>query len=247
MQLKPYTLKPHILNLMKRHIPNAITCANLFSGCIGIVFAFKGNLEIAAYFVILSGIFDFFDGMVARLLNVKSAIGKDLDSLADMVSFGFLPGVIMFSLLQKSDYASEYLPYLGFFITVFSALRLAKFNNDERQTEDFIGLNTPMNTLFICSLPFIAHDYPEVIGSTILLVAIIAITSFLLISEIKIFSLKFSDLSWAKNKIKFIFLILSAVLIAVLQFAAIPFVLVLYIALSILHFRNQAGSKPGQG
>ena len=223
---------------MKRHIPNAITCANLFSGCIGIVFAFKGDLQTAAYFVILSGIFDFFDGMVARLLNVKSAIGKDLDSLADMVSFGFLPGVIMFQLLKASDYSSEYLPYLGFFITVFSALRLAKFNNDERQTEDFIGLNTPMNTLFICSLPFITDDYPQIIGCTILLIAITAITSFLLVSEIKIFSLKFSDLSWAKNKIKFIFLILSAILIAVLQFAAIPFVLVLYITLSILHFRS---------
>jgi CDP-diacylglycerol--serine O-phosphatidyltransferase len=228
---------------MKKHIPNAITCANLFSGCIGIVFAFKGDLQTAAYFVVLSGIFDFFDGMVARLLNVKSAIGKDLDSLADMVSFGFLPGVIMFQLLKVSDYSSEYLPYLGFFITIFSAIRLAKFNNDLRQTEDFIGLNTPMNTLFICSLPFISKDYPEIIGSSILLIAITAITSFLLVSEIKIFSLKFSDLSWAKNKIKFIFLILSATLIAALQFAAIPFVLVLYIALSVMHFKMINSSK----
>lgn len=228
---------------MKKHLPNAITCANLFSGCIGIVFAFKGNLEAAAYFVIFSGIFDFFDGMVARLLNVKSAIGKDLDSLADMVSFGFLPGVIMFHLLKASDYSSEYLPYLGFIITIFSALRLAKFNNDTRQTEDFIGLNTPMNTLFICSLPFIANDYPQVIASSILLIAVTAITSFLLVSEIKIFSLKFSDLSWAKNRIKFIFLILSAILIAFLKFAAIPFVLVLYIALSFLHFKGATPNK----
>lgn len=228
---------------MKKHFPNAITCANLFSGCIGIVFAFKGNLETAAYFVIFSGIFDFFDGMVARLLNVKSAIGKDLDSLADMVSFGLLPGVIMFHLLKASDYSSEYLPYLGFIITIFSALRLSKFNNDTRQTEDFIGLNTPMNTLFICSLPFIANDYPQVIGSSILLIAITAVTSFLLVSEIKIFSLKFSDLSWAKNKIKFIFLILSAVLIAFLKFTAIPFVLVLYIASSVLHFKGATSNK----
>ncbi|MDQ0967051.1 CDP-diacylglycerol--serine O-phosphatidyltransferase [Flavobacterium sp. W4I14] len=228
---------------MKKHLPNAITCANLFSGCIGIVFAFKGNLETAAYFVIFSGIFDFFDGMVARLLNVKSAIGKDLDSLADMVSFGFLPGVIMFHLLKASDYSSEYLPYLGFIITIFSALRLAKFNNDTRQTEDFIGLNTPMNTLFICSLAFIANDYPQVIGSSILLIAITAVTSFLLVSEIKIFSLKFSDLSWTKNKIKFIFLILSAILIAFLKFAAIPFVLVLYIASSFLHFKGATPNK----
>ncbi|TKC06522.1 CDP-diacylglycerol--serine O-phosphatidyltransferase [Pedobacter polaris] len=223
---------------MKKHIPNAITCANLFSGCIGVVFAFKGELEIAAYLVLLSGIFDFFDGMVARLLNVKSEIGKQLDSLADMVSFGFLPGVVMYQLLKVSDYSSEYLPYLAFIITVFSALRLAKFNIDERQTEDFIGLNTPMNTLFIVSLPFIAKDYPEIIGSSIALIAIIAITSYLLVSEIKIFSFKLSDTSWANNKFKFIFLIASLILIGFLKFVAIPFILVFYIGLSILHFRT---------
>lgn len=222
---------------MKKHIPNAITCANLFSGCIGVVFAFKGELETAAYFVLLSGIFDFFDGMVARLLNVKSAIGKELDSLADMVSFGFLPGVVMFQLLKASDYTNDYLPYLGFIITVFSALRLAKFNIDERQTEDFIGLNTPMNTLFIVSLPFIAKDYPEIIGSTWVLIGLTLVTSFLLTSEIRIFSMKLSDVTWARNKMKYIFLILSVVLIALLQFTAVPFILILYIGLSILHFR----------
>ncbi|MES2418956.1 MAG: CDP-diacylglycerol--serine O-phosphatidyltransferase [Bacteroidota bacterium] len=222
---------------MKKHIPNAITCANLFSGCIGIVYAFKGDLQTAAYLVLLSGIFDFFDGMAARLLKVKSAIGKDLDSLADMVSFGFLPGVVMFQLLKVSDYNSEYLPYLGFVITVFSALRLAKFNVDQRQTVDFIGLNTPMNTLFVVSLPFIAKDYPEIIGSSILLIAVTAITSFLLISEIRIFSMKLSSLSWAENKMKFIFLILGAILIFFLKFVAVPFILILYIGLSILHFK----------
>ncbi len=221
---------------MKKHIPNAITCANLFSGCIGIVFAFNGNLKFAAYFVVLSGIFDFFDGMVARLLNVKSAIGKELDSLADMVSFGFLPGIVMFQLLKMSNYSNEYLPYLGFVITVFSALRLAKFNIDTRQTEEFIGLNTPMNTLFIVSLPFIAVDYPTVIGNTLLLAGIVIVTSLLLVSEIKIFSLKLSDKSWEKSKYKYIFLILSAIAIVFLQFAAVPLILVMYIALSVVHF-----------
>lgn len=228
---------------MKKHIPNAVTCANLFSGCVGIVFAFKGELEIAAYFVLLAGIFDFFDGMAARLLNVKSDIGKQLDSLADMVSFGLLPGAVMFQLLKLSNYSSEYLPYLGFIITIFSALRLAKFNIDERQTEDFIGLNTPMNTLFIVSLPFIAHDYPEIIGSSISLIAIIAITSYLLVSEIKIFSFKLSDMNWAKNKMKFVFIIVSIILIGFLKFVAIPFILVLYISLSILHFRANSNIK----
>lgn len=223
---------------MKKHIPNAITCANLFSGCIGIVYAFKGNLEIAAYFVLLSGIFDFFDGFAARLLHVKSNIGKELDSLADMVSFGFLPGVVMFQLLSKSDCSWEYLPYLGFLITIFSALRLAKFNLDTRQTEDFIGLNTPMNTLFVVSLPFIQQEYPAVINSSALLITLTVVLSGLLVSEIRIFSLKFSSKSWAENKIKYIFLILSLLLVIFLKFTAVPAILVLYIGLSLLHFRN---------
>ncbi len=229
--------------MLKKHIPNAITCANLFSGCIGIVFAFRGNLEFAAYFVVLSGVFDFFDGMVARLLNVKSAIGKELDSLADMVSFGFLPGVVMYQLLSESTSGffidlPAYIPYLGFVITVFSALRLAKFNIDTRQTEEFIGLNTPINTLFIVSLPFISKDYPAIVGSTSILLLTIALTSYLLVSEIQIFSLKLSDKSWSKSKFKYIFLILSVVLAIALKFTAVPFILVLYIGFSVLHFRT---------
>lgn len=224
---------------MKKHIPNALTCANLLSGCIGVVFAFKGDLNVAAYAVLLSGIFDFFDGFIARLLHVKSAIGKELDSLADMVSFGVLPGVVMYQLLVQSSFSSPYLPYLGFLITIFSALRLAKFNIDTRQTEDFIGLNTPMNTLFIVSLPFIQKEYPGMINSSLLLVALTIIMSLLLVSEIKIFSLKFGSLDWAGNKIKYIFLLISAVLIAFLKFTAIPFVLVMYICASILHFSGK--------
>lgn len=227
---------------MKKHIPNALTCANLLSGCIGIVFAFKGDLTITAYAVLISGIFDFFDGFSARLLNVKSEIGKELDSLADVVSFGFLPGVVMFQLISQSNFTSPYLPYTAFLITIFSALRLAKFNLDTRQTEDFIGLNTPMNTLFIVSLPFIQRDYPEIINSTIFLIGITILMSWLLVSEIKIFSLKFGTSNWQDNKVKYVFLIISAVLIALLKFAAIPIVLVLYIASSFLHFRNEIES-----
>jgi CDP-diacylglycerol--serine O-phosphatidyltransferase len=227
---------------MKKHIPNALTCANLLSGCIGIVFAFKGDLTITAYAVLISGIFDFFDGFSARLLHVKSEIGKELDSLADVVSFGFLPGVVMFQLLSQSDFTSPYLPYTAFLITIFSALRLAKFNLDTRQTEDFIGLNTPMNTLFIVSLPFIQRDYPEIINSTIFLIGITILMSWLLVSEIKIYSLKFGTSNWKDNKVKYIFLIISAILIALLKFAAIPIVLVLYIASSFLHFRNEIES-----
>lgn len=225
---------------MKKHIPNAITCANLFSGCIGVVFAFNGDFKTATFFVILSGVFDFFDGMSARALNVKSTIGKELDSLADMVSFGFLPGVIMFQLLKLSDAPHAYLPYLGFLITVFSALRLAKFNIDERQTVDFIGLNTPMNTLFIISLPYVAQMFPQLISNWLVLTAITLVCSYLLVSEIRIFSLKFNGLSWAENKIKFIFLIISAALLVGLQFVAFPLILVIYIGLSFVHFKGKA-------
>lgn len=223
---------------MKKHIPNALTCANLLSGCIGIVFAFKGDLNIAAYAVLVSGIFDFFDGFSARLLNVKSEMGKELDSLADVISFGFLPGVVMFQLIAHSNQSTAYLPYVAFLITIFSALRLAKFNIDTRQSEDFIGLNTPMNSLFIVSLPFIQQQYPGVLDSTLLLIGITILMSWLLVSEIKIYSLKFGTLNWKDNKVKYIFLMISAVLIAFLKFAAIPIVLILYISSSFLHFKD---------
>lgn len=229
---------------MKRDIPNFITCLNLFSGCIGTIFAFNGELKTAAYFVVLSAVFDFFDGMAARLLKVTSNIGKDLDSLADMISFGFLPGLVMFQLIKQSigetvpNSTLSYIPYLGFIITVFSALRLAKFNNDTRQSVDFIGLNTPTNTIFIVSLASIQSDYPDIIGSTALLIGITLLTSYLLIGEFKLFSLKLGSTRWAHNKYRYLFLISTVLLISMLHFAAIPFVLLLYIGCSFLHFRT---------
>ncbi|WP_293299646.1 CDP-diacylglycerol--serine O-phosphatidyltransferase [Pedobacter sp. UBA4863] len=221
------------------NLPNALTCANLLSGCIGIVFCFNGDLKSAAYFVILSGIFDFFDGMAARALNIKNSIGKDLDSLADVVSFGFLPGAIMYHLFKASDAPHQYLSYFGFIITLFSALRLAKFNTDTRQTVDFIGLNTPMNTLFIVSLPYVADYHPQIIGNWLVLAAISVVSSYLLVSEIKIFSLKFNNLKWGENKIKFIFMILSLALFVWQQFVALPIILLLYIGLSFVYFKNK--------
>jgi len=221
---------------MKKYIPNSITSLNLFSGCIGVVMALQGNYLMAFYCVLASGIFDFFDGMSARALHVKSLIGKELDSLADVISFGFLPGTIMFMMLKEST-DSQYLPYLGYVMTIFSALRLAKFNIDTRQTTDFIGVNTPMNTFFIISLPFIAQDYP-VLHNVFLLLGIVAVCSFLLVSEIKLFSMKLSSLAWSANKFKYLFLLLSLVLIVLLKFLALPLVLVLYILFSYLHFAS---------
>jgi len=222
---------------MRKYIPNTITSLNLFSGCVGILFVLKGDYLSAFYCVLASGIFDFFDGLVARLLKVKSLIGKELDSLADVISFGFLPGTIVFTMLREVS-SLEYLPYLGFLITVFSALRLAKFNIDERQTSDFIGVNTPMNTFLIVSLPFIGQIYPQYIYNVYVLISIAIVTSLLLVSELKLFSMKLSSLKWELNKYKYIFLIVSLILVLGLKILAIPVVFVLYIFFSVLHFRT---------
>ncbi len=224
---------------MKKHIPNTITCLNLFSGCIGILMVLKGDYTAALYCVLASGIFDFFDGMVARVLHVKSNIGKELDSLADVISFGLLPGMVVYTMLRDiSD--NEYLPLGGFLISIFSALRLAKFNVDERQTTDFIGVNTPMNTFLIISLPFISQVYPSVLNNVFVLLGITLVSSLLLVSEIKLFSMKLNSLAWNANMFKYLFLIAALVLVLFLNVLAVPLIFLLYIVFSILHFRREA-------
>nr|WP_294899371.1 CDP-diacylglycerol--serine O-phosphatidyltransferase [uncultured Pedobacter sp.] len=222
--------------MIKKHIPNALTCANLLSGCIGSIYAFNGDLKTVAFFVMISGVFDFFDGFAARLLNVKSEIGKELDSLADVISFGFLPGIIIYKLLMLSGLG--WISYAGFLITVFSALRLAKFNIDTRQTEDFIGLNTPMNTFLIISLPYLADQF-SFITNPYFLISLTAVLSYLLVSEIKLFSMKLSNLKWQPNKYKFIFLFTAFVLVVFLKFSALPPILIFYILFSQLHFKSE--------
>lgn len=143
---------------IKKHIPNSITCCNLISGCIATTFAFAGDAKMALLWIIIGAVFDFFDGMSARLLHVSSPIGKELDSLADDVTFGVAPATILFSELSVLEYPGvllgikDYIPYVAFLMAAFSALRLAKFNLDERQTTSFIGLPTPANALFWSSL-----------------------------------------------------------------------------------------------
>ncbi|WP_090606973.1 CDP-diacylglycerol--serine O-phosphatidyltransferase [Parapedobacter koreensis] len=225
---------------MKKHLPNFITCLNLFSGCVGVSYALDGQPEVAAYCVILSGIFDFFDGLVARALHVKSPMGKELDSLADVVSFGLIPGSVLYHMLHVALPASGYFPYLGFIVTIFSALRLAKFNIDERQSTDFVGLNTPMNAFYVISLPFIGTSYSDIVYHPVFLISSIVVTNLLLVSNIRLFSLKLDSLSWQKNRWKFIFIILSAVLVGLLNFAAVPAVLVLYFLFSYIHFKQTA-------
>src|ERR1700744_3527940 len=149
---------------VKKHLPNTITCANLFSGCVGIVFAFQGELIIASYAIFLSAIFDFFDGLASRVLQSYSGIGKDLDSLADLVSFGFLPAAIAYQLFLQSpqiNSISTYLNFVPFAMVIFSALRLAKFNVDTRQAENFIGLPTPANAILIAALPLTIDQHPQ--------------------------------------------------------------------------------------
>lgn len=223
---------------IRRHIPNTITALNLFAGCVGVVFALRGQLEAAAYCVAVSGIFDFFDGMAARALRVSSPIGKELDSLADVVSFGVVPGAVFFQLLQAAVPGNAWLPYAGFIVTVFSAIRLAKFNTDTRQAVDFIGLNTPTNAFFVVSLPFVARYFPALIQSPYFLLASILLTSYLLVSEIRLFSLKFDSLAWRANREKYILIILGVVLIGLFKFAAIPIVLVLYFVFSFIYFKR---------
>ncbi|SET84521.1 CDP-alcohol phosphatidyltransferase family protein [Hymenobacter actinosclerus] len=223
---------------MKKSIPNAVTCLNLFSGCLALCSIFAGNLVAGAYFVALAALFDFFDGLLARALHVSSPIGKDLDSLADMVSFGVVPGAFLFALLtQAGTDLPDWLPYAGFIVTVFSALRLAKFNNDTRQSDSFIGLPTPACTLVVASLPLILENdhfaLTPFLLSPWLLLGLTVLLSGLLVAELPLFALKFKTLRWQDNKVRFIFALLSIALLASLWAVAVPLIVLLYVLLSV--------------
>ena len=236
---------------MKKHIPNFITLLNLFSGCIALVFALQGDLQLAALFVGIAALMDFLDGFFARLLKVTSKIGKDLDSLADVVSFGVVPGAVLFALLKESlgtfvtsEPTQLLIPFAGFIIPMFSALRLAKFNSDPRQEEAFYGLPTPANAMFVASLPLILLQTSNLLGiemaylyrgllNPVSLLALIIILSWLLIADFRLLSLKFKSLRWMQNQARYIFLILSVLLILLLYFAAAPFILLIYILISL--------------
>lgn len=223
---------------MKKHIPNTITCLNLLSGCMGLVWAFEQHLDWAAYAIAVSALFDFLDGMLARLLKAYSEIGKELDSLADVVSFGVLPSVILFQLFKQSGTEITWLPYLAFSIAIFSALRLAKFNVDTRQAENFIGLPTPANALLLGSFPLIIANDEFGIGAVIQQSFVLAIfcimMSALLVAELPLLSLKFKHWSIKGNEFRFGLIILSVLLLLMLKFASIPFIIGVYILLSMI-------------
>jgi len=235
---------------MKKYIPNFLTSMNILSGSLAVLFAFQGADYIwyASLLVFVGAIFDFFDGMSARLLNVSSNIGKELDSLADMVSFGMAPAVIMYQTLvlsqtgEYSNFASLsfsqiLIASIAMIIVIFSGIRLAKFNVDTRQTESFIGLATPANALVIISFPLILKFHPAnilavLISNTYFLIGLSIFLSLMLVAEYPMFSLKFKNLSFTKNKIRFIFLASVVLLGIFMQFAALPLIILIYILLS---------------
>lgn len=241
---------------MIKQIPNIITSLNIMCGCVAVLFAVSGDLITASVFAFLGIFFDFFDGLAARLLNAQSEIGLQLDSLADVITSGVVPGVVMFQLLNLSIFGhmqtlteifsldgwnvsfNNYLPLIGLMIVIASAYRLAKFNVDTRQTSGFIGLPTPANTLLILSLPLILQfqfsDLAEmIILNKWFLMGMTLLSCVLLNAEIPLFALKFKTWDLKNNAVRYVFLILCIVLLVFLKFLAIPFIILIYILLSV--------------
>ncbi|MFA0962380.1 CDP-diacylglycerol--serine O-phosphatidyltransferase [Roseivirga sp. BDSF3-8] len=220
---------------IKKHIPNILTCANLFSGCVGIVQVLNGQPEWAAYMVWLAAVFDFLDGFVARMLKVQSPIGKELDSLADNVTFGVLPATLVFYLLSQNAVPFEHLPYAGFMLSVFAALRLAKFNTDTRQSDSFIGVPTPAMALFVTSLPLVLADTGyDWITSNWFLLAVTVVFSLLMVAELNLLALKFKDFTFKNNRLRFILIGLSGAMLFILGITAVPLIIILYVTLSLI-------------
>lgn len=244
---------------MKKHIPNSITLLNVFCGCVATIFAVMNRLELAALFVALGIFFDFFDGLAARVLNVKSELGLQLDSLADMITSGLVPGIIMFQLLAMSQTDGwgdgshffmetgevkfmHLLPFFGFVVTMASGYRLAKFNIDENQTSSFIGLPTPANALLILSLPLILlYQNNDIINGIILnkwfLIVLTLVSAYLLNCSLPLFALKFKNTSFKDNAMRYIFIIISLVLIVTMHFMAIPIIILFYVVSSFVQDR----------
>lgn len=241
--------------MIRKNIPNFITLLNLLSGCVSIVFAFNGNLVLAAWLIGLAAIFDFFDGMSARLLNARSPLGMQLDSLSDVVSFGVAPGVIIFQMMQTSQHLPVFSwggmnpsTFIAFLVPAFSALRLAKFNIDDRQTDSFIGLPTPANALFLASLPLVfsqavggGHVWiTTFLGNFPALLAITVLFSVLLVSPLPLMAFKFKTYGLKENFSRYIFLMLAVVLFFTVGFYAIPLIVVVYILLSLLNRKRES-------
>ena len=229
---------------LKQHIPNTITCGNLVSGCLSILFVTQNMPVKAALMIFVAGLFDFLDGFFARLLHAHSPIGADLDSLSDVVSFGVAPGFIMYLLMRHTHdlpaltlFNINILPCLAFLLPVFSAIRLARFNIDDTQKTTFRGLPTPGMAIFIASLPLalgqIHHLKDGALGYWACL-GIALIFSFMMVSHLRFFSFKMKSVKWKGNEVRWIFLLVALVSFVIFRWVALPFVMLLYILLSIL-------------
>jgi len=241
---------------IKKYIPNLLTLGNLLSGTIAVIFAVQGEFVIAALLVLIGILFDFLDGFAARLLNISGELGKQLDSLADMVTSGVVPGIIMFRLFVDQNILiytnpqypleqylinlnNNLLPFLGLLLTLGACYRLAKFNIDTRQSDSFIGLPTPAMSLFVISLPLIKMNtdiefVQDLIANNYFLIAITVLLTYLMNAELPLFSLKFKEYSVKNNLIKYVFLVVSLMMIIFLQYLSIPLIIVLYIILSVI-------------
>ena len=233
--------------IIKRNTPNIITCCNLVSGCIATSFAFAGDMALALAFIILGAAFDFFDGMSSRLLGVTSPIGKELDSLADDITFGMAPAAMLFFQLGVMDYPAGmeptrvWLPYAAFIMAAFAALRLAKFNIDSRQASSFIGLPTPANALFWASL--IAGGGSLLESSPYMLIAVLALMACscaAMVGEMPMFALKFKHYGWRGNEIRYIFLLTCLPLMAVFRMSSPAIIIVWYVVLSAITARHKS-------
>jgi len=229
------------LHYLKKHIPNALTSLNLIFGCLSIIAALNNRLPDASLFIGCAAILDFFDGFAARLLKAHSEIGKQLDSLADIVSFGVAPGMIFYMLESQCFHSSGFCinMYLPFLIPVFSAIRLAKFNIDARQSDSFIGLPTPANAIFIATIPLIILHDPFGVATFFqnqyFLKIFPILSAYLLVADLPLIALKFKNFSWTDNKVKYVFIALSLISIIAFQYLGIAISILLYIIISIIN------------
>jgi CDP-diacylglycerol--serine O-phosphatidyltransferase len=228
---------------MRKQLPNLLTLFNLTSGCLSIIFLFSGDIFLASWMVGVAVIFDFFDGLAARLLHASSDLGKVLDSLADMVSFGVAPGLILFRLIDISSSQPTFLTYIALIIPVFSAIRLAIFSADERQKHHFIGVPTPLNGLMLASIPLVLLQFGEntlvyiVFSNPWFLVGVVIVSSLLLVAPFRILSLKFRSTAWKDSQSIYVLALIFGVLVILLGYLAMPFFYLAYILLSF--FDNQ--------
>ena len=250
---------PYFLRIQK-HIPNIFTLSNLSCGLIAIFLAFQSQLVLAGLFIVIGLFFDFFDGMLARIFKVSGELGKQLDSLADLISFGVAPSIIVFQLIYKvetSDFLMQsdetnnlflhWSPFIAFFIPIFSALRLAKFNIDSNQTSSFIGIPTPANAMFFIALPLIL-EYQEssfmaaYINNLYFLIIATIVMSLLMVAEIKLFSFKLKSFAWKENIVQYLFILISGLLLWLFHFVAIPIIILLYPVISLIKKQDEIQS-----